>query len=434
MAVNILSLPTETLLDIFNRDVFSTMEDIAKLKPVCRRFHEIAEACKGLKYTFRVDTLTQPTWRFMRSLLLNPKLGEQISEINVIWERRDVLNYKTWTAVWPWTKEERLKLFELGEKWQLYDGNAKAAALGVNSEALLPILLCFTPNLVFLDLGMVEVWLFPVAMRYRGIDIRGLKGMIQFLKKYTCWNTGEDYSKTPLDPKIGIQDNTEYTQIEPSEPGVSIRGKLVQELESHHTPEPSGLWLHCNLNGHIPGLKNLKVFKHGCGGGGGRLIWTVAEAEVGITGDDVSQIELECLLPVFFLPSIEYIQLQSLTTGADINADDVQRRVAEIKKQYGRKSAVKQVELLDVIHWSWELSAVGEIADQLEYFYVEGNRMRLRFLEIEYRDARDICPKVLSNNRNLSKDDFIIFGRRFSDIETGLPAPASDLYHELEYY
>ncbi|KAF3926559.1 hypothetical protein AA313_de0202694 [Arthrobotrys entomopaga] len=140
------SLPNEILLQIFESRVL-TNADIAHYQRVCRRFHSIAESSLRRNYTFKVDYKTHPTWRLIRSLLVNPEIGTKFTSINMTWHRRHVNQPETWTKQWKWTAEERKQNLKLGEKYHLKLETVIVIVGGINSEALLPLLLAFTTNL-----------------------------------------------------------------------------------------------------------------------------------------------------------------------------------------------------------------------------------------------------------------------------------------------
>ncbi|KAF3204302.1 hypothetical protein TWF679_009866 [Orbilia oligospora] len=154
MTVTILSLPNEILSNIFNDRCLSNA-DLTRLQLTCNLFRDNIERQTSRRYTFRVDAQGHPTWRLIRSLLKNPKLGERFSEITVRWERRNASKKETWTETWLWEKDETEKIDALCEKWCIDDRTQHCIGAGFNSEALLPLLLVYTTNLKSLDLGDV---------------------------------------------------------------------------------------------------------------------------------------------------------------------------------------------------------------------------------------------------------------------------------------
>ncbi|EGX43601.1 hypothetical protein AOL_s00215g337 [Orbilia oligospora ATCC 24927] len=156
MVATILSLPNEILSNIFNDRCLSNA-DLTRLQLTCSLFRDNIEQQTSRRYTFRVDAQGHPTWRLIRSLLKNPKLGERFSEITVRWERRNASNKETWTETWSWERDEIEKIHDLCEKWCIDDRTQRCIGYGINSEALLPLLLVFTTNLKSLDLGNIDV-------------------------------------------------------------------------------------------------------------------------------------------------------------------------------------------------------------------------------------------------------------------------------------
>ncbi|KAF3172711.1 hypothetical protein TWF225_010000 [Orbilia oligospora] len=158
MTAIILSLPNEILSNIF-KDRCLSNADLTRLQLTCGLFRDNIQQQTSRRYTFRVDAQGHPTWRLIRSLLKNPKLGERFGEITVRWERRDASNKETWTEKWSWEKDEFEKIDDLCEKWCIDDHTQRSIGGGMNSEALLPLLLVYTTNLKTLDLGTIDVGL-----------------------------------------------------------------------------------------------------------------------------------------------------------------------------------------------------------------------------------------------------------------------------------
>ncbi|EPS38151.1 hypothetical protein H072_8157 [Dactylellina haptotyla CBS 200.50] len=156
MAEPIFALPSEILIEIITSDCLSDT-DIVRLERVCTLFRDIIHDqiynSARRKYTFRVDALSHPTWRLARYLLKKPQLGEQFGEITLQWERRVAADESTWTTDWEWTDEEVPSINDICAKWDINEETRVNVLKGKNSEALLPFLLCFTPNLKSLDLG-----------------------------------------------------------------------------------------------------------------------------------------------------------------------------------------------------------------------------------------------------------------------------------------
>ncbi|KAK6534444.1 hypothetical protein TWF281_005770 [Arthrobotrys megalospora] len=175
MASSILFFPNEILTDIFTSDCLSN-GDLFRAQLVCKLFRDNIQALRSRhrRYTFRVDAIGHPTWRLIRYLLENPTLGESFDKINVKWERRDASDSKTWISDWKWklpgpySPNERKAIILLCQKWDIDRDTQSNILSGKNSEALLPFLLLFTPNLKSLDIGKFETTL----VKYTGRELR----------------------------------------------------------------------------------------------------------------------------------------------------------------------------------------------------------------------------------------------------------------------
>ncbi|KAF3907171.1 hypothetical protein ABW21_db0207653 [Orbilia brochopaga] len=230
---SILELPTEILLEIFS-DNSLTPEDLARCQQTCRTFRGVTEHLK-IDYTFKVDSTTQSTWRLARCLLMNPNMGNRFRSIKVTWHRRRPRKPRTWASQWHWTLAERKQIEDLTAEW-LSSQTIYAIAAGLNSEAVLPFLLCFTPNLQSLDLGEAfEGFIYPTFTAREGIRVLEA-------------SSGNDWKWTP---RGGWDDGWAY-----------------YDAVSEHTI-PTGealnpLWFHVNLDHKqwLPGLANLKHFAH----------------------------------------------------------------------------------------------------------------------------------------------------------------------------
>ncbi|KAK6502874.1 hypothetical protein TWF481_007914 [Arthrobotrys musiformis] len=160
MAKSILTLPNEILGEIFSQRCLSNA-DLTRIQLTCKLFRANVdrEGCPSRRYTFRVDAQGHPTWRLMRYLLENPTLGQRFYEINVEWTRRDASKRETWLDDWGWSEEEREKIAEVCDEWCIRWDTEMSIIRGKNSEALLALLLCFTPNLRRLELGELRTHL-----------------------------------------------------------------------------------------------------------------------------------------------------------------------------------------------------------------------------------------------------------------------------------
>ncbi|KAJ6264695.1 hypothetical protein Dda_0845 [Drechslerella dactyloides] len=230
---SIFDLPTELLFDIFSGDNL-TCADLGRCQQVCKTFRDIIQHCK-IDYTFKVDVTAHSAWRLIRCLLINPQIGERFKSIKVTWHRRRPMKPKTWAAIWSWTKEEREQIEHLGSEWLTGD-TIRAIWTGLNSEALLPFLLCFTPNLESLDLGEAfEGLIYPTFTAREGIRVI----------EASC---GDGYKWSP---KGNYDDGWAYYD--------AISAGTTPRREDVHP-----LWFHMNLNPKqwLPGLANITYFAH----------------------------------------------------------------------------------------------------------------------------------------------------------------------------
>ncbi|KAK6515956.1 hypothetical protein TWF281_004547 [Arthrobotrys megalospora] len=153
----ITTFPYETLLQIFGE---IDIADIYNLKRTCRRFNAISEHSSHV-CVFKVDAPGHPTWKLLKYLLRNQDIGKQIIEIRVEWHRRiagENANDCIGTEQWTWTDREIKAISHIGRGGKIFLTDYCEAAIlgGINSEALLPLLLVLTPRLESLDLGVVN--------------------------------------------------------------------------------------------------------------------------------------------------------------------------------------------------------------------------------------------------------------------------------------
>ncbi|KAF3930181.1 hypothetical protein ABW20_dc0100866 [Dactylellina cionopaga] len=152
-------LPTEILLQIFSG---LQSGDHAALRKTCRLFRIVKPPPQISRYNFEVDRPSQLDYKLIRALLLNPSIGERFEKIAVTWSRRlqkDIRSLRQLRRTsWEWTPNEIVKIKEVGEKWKLTTRTIEAIIAGIDSEALLPLLLCYTVNLETLLMGDMEPW------------------------------------------------------------------------------------------------------------------------------------------------------------------------------------------------------------------------------------------------------------------------------------
>ncbi|KAK6500460.1 hypothetical protein TWF481_010803 [Arthrobotrys musiformis] len=137
-------LATELLLKIFSSGDF-TNANIANFQRVCRLFRAI---CPYKRIIFRVDAPNQSAWKLLHyTLFKDSSIATNCSEVLVRFERRNFSDKATWTKRWSWTAEERKYIENLCEEKGLTEQVVNNIVEAVNSEAALPLFLCFTPQL-----------------------------------------------------------------------------------------------------------------------------------------------------------------------------------------------------------------------------------------------------------------------------------------------
>ncbi|KAK6513942.1 hypothetical protein TWF506_008372 [Arthrobotrys conoides] len=296
MVTSILFFPNEILSQILGDECLSN-GDLGRAECTCKLFRaNIQEhVAPRRKYTFWVDSIDRPSWRLVRYLLENPKLGEQFVEINVKWERRIAGNPDTWTKDWKWKGKEISRIRKMCTKWNLNPRITFNILRGKNSEALLPLLLCFTPNLKSLDLGDIDRKIINYNRSEHKLALRALVG-----------------SSDEIGPPRGIY-SEESQRFMPQNHSLFIFDTLE----------------HQNRNGFLegsgkltPGLSNLEHFS------------------LGAPGKDEKPFNAQDLFPVFCFPKIKSIHASGL-----IDNDDDLYSIAQYKPNSRKVSPVKHLTL-----------------------------------------------------------------------------------------
>ncbi|EGX54132.1 hypothetical protein AOL_s00004g165 [Orbilia oligospora ATCC 24927] len=291
----ILALPNEILAKIFGDNDLSDV-DISRSIQVCKLFKENIQKFVGQKLTFAVDDISHSGWRFARCLLRNPEIGEHFANMTVEWHRRNWSDWKIdkehWTKDWAWTGLEREKISALCKKWDINEKTKSIILGGKNSEALLPLLLCLTPNLKSLDLGEVDLSLVDLGTQaYRP----GGETYSSALKLLSCEfdEDGDDDD----DDRDYHRRNYNYR----------VQTAYYNCLSSYQ-PLDHSLFFFDNLrykaNGDIvgpktllPGLANLEFFK-------------IAGPKNHKSSDELSLHQSECFL-ILLLPRIQSVEILS---------------------------------------------------------------------------------------------------------------------------
>ncbi|EPS43133.1 hypothetical protein H072_2897 [Dactylellina haptotyla CBS 200.50] len=402
----ITDLPTEILLQIFGSGLL-TLEDSAHLKRVCWRLRNVTQQCKGFTYNFVVDEPKQKSWMLVRYLILNPSLGEQISSIKMTWRRRDGSDRATWTRPWHWTKTEKAAIWELNKIYSFSQGMAYAAAMGVNSEAILPILLCYTPNLISLDLGdtVPDLLLKDYMERPNGKNMNEL--LVELLHHRTNYHLYDEF--------IPNENDSDLEEME-SDPTEYLSGNATaQRLMFNHIPGSGYIWLHMNINDRIPGLASLKYFENGI-----RRNEGIPGIGDGLGGPvDFHHVRVSSIWPTFFLPRIESIKVAGLS-NIDTQADDWGRFTPLYTYYEKRKSPVKRLYLMEASLWPAPVISLAKLTKNLEYFEWEETTLNGFYTSEnpEWEQLREIASILISNNEaTLDRNNVRLAGYTIEDLE-----------------
>ncbi|KAK6354326.1 hypothetical protein TWF730_008733 [Orbilia blumenaviensis] len=368
-SLSLISMPFEILFEIFSQTLL-TVDDNARLQRVCKTFQPAAQAAKGLSYHFRVDAFRFEPWRFFRYLLQNPEIGQKITQIDVSWERRDVKNILTWTNRWSWDEEERVKIQTLifFAKKKSFATTIETALKGFNSEALLPLLLLFTPNLEHLDMGDTEPSFLLIDI-YKNAPHERCFPLLNRLGRYVMQYTSNN----------GTWDSNN-----------------IDEVLKLHEPDAGSpqLWLHKNIKFTVSGFQNLRHFDHGYGR------TEIHENDAGYYG-----FYLEDLLPIFFLPKIESIRLSTFEVSPDGKFFTKLEKYLDI----AQKSPVKYLELVYAHVYLPFLVALANATGNLEYFFWCGHPAFYDYFSDDVNYVPTLIKAFLNNNtETLEKSHFLL--------------------------
>ncbi|KAK6498685.1 hypothetical protein TWF481_011263 [Arthrobotrys musiformis] len=251
---SITSFPTEILLQIFKDDGL-TPTDLARCAQTCRKIRDITDLADfKIDYVFKVDHTSHAGWRLIRCILLNPQTGERIKSLKLEWFRRQRLDKTTWTLKWSWTDDELSQISKICEKHKLDKAVYTAIKHGLNSEALLPLLLCFTTNLEALDVGDVGHDMISDQYGHTIFDANRI---------YThCmgpdYQPPETHSFTASPPVVSDMEAEIKEWFESGAAPYEHNGRVIEPITStpfiYSTFTPKA-W--------PPGLSNIKEFAHG---------------------------------------------------------------------------------------------------------------------------------------------------------------------------
>ncbi|KAK6498798.1 hypothetical protein TWF481_011371 [Arthrobotrys musiformis] len=353
MKTSILSFPNEILAIILGDEVLSN-GDIGRAERTCKLFQaNIQEyVAPRRRYTFWVDSVDRPAWRLIRRLLKDPKLGETFVEINVKWERRIASDPSTWPSDWRWTRAEQSCIRRMCRKWDLSSGTLLNILEGKNSEALLPLLLCFTPKLKSLDLGSPDGRIvncaytdheLEQALKAIGITISGSSYSGQYWEDY-C---EESHRFQAREHELFLFDGLEYLR--------------VYDCRVVGSPKLS------------PGLKSLEHFR------------------IGGQRKNDRPFQLQSLFPIFSLPKIKSIHAFGLI---DNDTDSYPTGSSSYKPSRRGPSSLKYLTLES--HSQEQMSmfpyknvkTIAKITRNLEVLIVNDKRSR------GYQNKKEIDEKV----------------------------------------
>ncbi|KAK6531830.1 hypothetical protein TWF694_002995 [Orbilia ellipsospora] len=363
----ITDLPTELLLDIFQR---VDNASVARCRRVCHSFLAVANQIHLTSYTLLIDHQNFSAWKFFRSLLNNHKLGDHLTELKVEWYRRTE-EPETWTPKWIWSEEDLVlinKLQKIEQTSTIKPETFDVIKYGGNSEALLPVILCFTNELKSLDMGKVQLQ--PLVIDY--------------------YSNGNRY--TPYLPFLGIADppDPDPKEVEDEDSLEAFEEVLIPP----HVPgDSSVLWFHANI-GHpgkyLPGLKNLTSLSHGYD-------------DTTFTSEYLWGWYAKYLAALLFLPKIERISVAGCATLGMGTHDAIHNDIKKIKSR--GKSTVRELAFWDARMNAEDYVAIAEVTERVTRVSIESNS---NFVDLEERP--DIVYHLRKYNKALEAKDIIIQG------------------------
>ncbi|KAK6331704.1 hypothetical protein TWF718_002250 [Orbilia javanica] len=387
---SILAFPNEILADIFS-DTCLSNKDLTNAQLTCKCFKEIIQpiVSSHRHYVFRVDAVSHPTWKLIRHLLAHPELnsGHQIRSITVEWERRIASDESTWTKDWVWTPEEAKKLQALGLEYRLTEEARFNVRAGKNSESLLSLLLCFTPNLICLDLGDIKREIVDVEGPgyvpgnhvYESSHIQAFHA----LGRYSRNLHNQDYSgyagkyESSLGPLFFLENIYNMLWPQPSRNLMNIHASRVFDEAPH-----------C-----LPGLRNLKYLS--------------------MHKKGYRRIEEMTLLHTLMLPGIERITTSNISVGEYV-AHYTPNYDIDIKKP----STVKHLELdtagIGSLSQGYLLS-VAKITGNLSSVKIQGKASSEKRKDTSGEDEQIAKAFLRFNNNTLRMSEIYINGGGFGD-------------------
>ncbi|KAF3101219.1 hypothetical protein TWF102_005017 [Orbilia oligospora] len=317
------TLPTELLIQILTDQTLTTI-DISNCALTSRRLYNLT-ADRKTKYTFHIDHRSQSTWKLITCILSNPRIGHRIHRIIVTWHRRNPHKPKSWTPQWLWKSQELEQIKSICEKHGV-EFLYPVIEDGFNSEALLPFLLCLTPNLQSLDFGAIVP-----SMIHGGTY--SAETAVRIFKACERRYTGQNYK---------VRHNKDKRVYFDSRWGSSYRQNILWTYSALNLPEPNG----------IPGLSNLKHFRHGPSPPWQRkcMGWPA-----------------EYIVKILLLPNLETASFHGAVAFDPTKpGSDYKPLSATLEFTAGKKSSVRELEIINCDLERSDYSTLAELTGSLE--------------------------------------------------------------------
>ncbi|KAF3921082.1 hypothetical protein AA313_de0206456 [Arthrobotrys entomopaga] len=374
--MKLLALPQELLLDIFSR---LDIDDLARSKRVSKQLKQTVECVPLTSYTFHIDHTNQSAWKFMRHLIQNPRVGRDLRHLRVEWHRRIASDESTWTRPWKWSPEDRTLLDSIQEETVnsgvFGNGIWEVIRDGINSEALLPLLLYYSEYLETLDLGDVQIHLIICEVDMHRYLHEAIIELFQ--------------DEEPEDPYF--HQNDPY-------------GSFPMAHQVPPSPH-SALWVQYYFQtedgeGYLPGFVNLKYLRHGI-------------------NDDIRCTKYtwgwhaEFLPPLLFLPKLEELEVNGCSTQG--MADTTLQQ--DLEPFEGQKSNIKRLIMHDGRMLDEDYILVASVTGNIEFVSIEINPDKMPPVFIAY-DPREIVNGFLEYNERLELENVMVDG------ETGVEVRA----------
>ncbi|KAF3200833.1 hypothetical protein TWF106_000612 [Orbilia oligospora] len=366
------TLPAELLTQILTDQTLTTF-DISNCALTSRRLYNLT-ADRKTKYSFHIDHRSQSTWKLIACILSNPRIGHRIHRIIVTWHRRNPHKPKSWTPQWLWKSQELEQIKSICGKYGV-EFLYPVIEDGFNSEALLPFLLCLTPNLQSLDFGAIAP-----SMIHGGTY--SAEAAVRIFKACERRYTGQNYKV-----RHNIKDRRVYFD---SRWGSSYRQNILWTYSALNLPRPNS----------IPGLSNLKHFRHGPSGPWRRRCpgWPA-----------------EYMIKILLLPNLKTASFcGAVTFNPTKPGDDYKPLSATLEFTAGKKSSVKELEIINCELERSDYSTLAELTGSLEVFkgtvfegyhwWRSGNKLSYMINTFRENNPKTLAANNISVKRSNSWD------------------------------